>query len=122
MVKYKEIISQHAIAKNIQLKELAYSYVDLIIKSYNYEECLKASSEFDIPLVVLDREYYFKKMLISSSDYGDEIKPVLLDMYNNSDDRKKEELYNKISSGVDANEIIQKYHQAEQSQTFTIQA
>ena len=115
MVKYKEIISQHAIAKNIQLKELAYSYVNLIIKSYNYEECLKASSEFNIPLVVLDREYYFKKMLISSSDYEDEIKPIILDIYSSSSEEKKKELYNKISSGVDVNEIIQKYQALQQS-------
>ena len=101
MVKYKEIISQHAIAKNIQLKELAYSYVNLIIKSYNYEECLKASSEFDIPLVVIDREYYFKRMLADSSNYSDEIKPRILNLFLSINESKKQELYGLIPKGDD---------------------
>jgi hypothetical protein len=106
LVKYKEIIKQHAIAKNVPLKELAYSYVDLIIKSYNYEECLKASSEFNIPLVVIDREYYFKRMLADSSNYSDEMKPRILNLFLNINESKKQKLYGLIQKGDDVSNLL----------------
>ena len=54
-------------------------------------------------------------MLTSSSDYGDEIKPIILDIYSSYSEEKKKELYNKISSGIDVNDIIQKYQTQQQS-------
>ena len=41
---------------------MANMYVDLIMKAKYFEDCIKASSEFDIPLVVVDKSYYFNKI------------------------------------------------------------
>ena len=63
LIKYKNVISQTADSQGISLNNMTNMYVDLIMKAKYFEDCLKASSEFGIPLIVVDKTYYFNKML-----------------------------------------------------------
>ena len=76
------------------------------MKAKYYEDCLKASSEFDIPLVVVDKTYYFNKILHESVLYDEEIMSRILDIYSKSDDNKKKKLFNLVAKGGDVTEIM----------------
>ena len=57
------------------------------MKAKYFEDCLKASSEFDIPLVVIDKTYYFNKMLANSVIYDEAT--ILLNNKNEYDKMSK---------------------------------
>ena len=66
-----------------------------------YEGCLKAASEFDIPLVVVDREYCFKKVLAVSQAYSDETKSRIIEFYDQINVAGKSKLMNLVVQGAD---------------------
>ena len=107
LTKYKDIISQTADVQGIPLNDMANKYVDLIMKAKYFEDCLKAASEFDIPLVVIDKEYYFHKLLTESINYDDETKSSILNFYHNSKEFKKKEIFNMVAKGADLNKLMQ---------------
>ena len=106
LVKYKNIISQIANDKGISLNAMANIYIDLIMKAKYYEDCLKASSEFDIPLVVVDKTYYFNKLLAESTCYDDETKKIAASFYSKANEYKKQEIFNMVAKGLDLTKII----------------
>ncbi len=63
------MISESAKTMGIPTNNFVDFYVGTIMKSKYYEDCLKASSEFDIPLVIVDKLYYFNKILSKSFAY-----------------------------------------------------
>ena len=101
LVKYKDIISGYASEQNLELKTLANHYINLILKGVYYEGCLKAASEFDIPLVVVDREYCFKKVLAVSQAYSDETKSRIIEFYDQINVAGKSKLMNLVVQGAD---------------------
>ena len=116
LLKYKDIITKKANIQNIKSKDMLDIYVSSIIKSKYFEDCLKASSEFDIPLVVIDKEYYFNKMLFESGIYDEKTISDISLSYLNSDESKKRKIFNMVAKKMDLTEIL------EQSETtnFTI--
>ena len=56
--KYINQIRQQAENQGIGLNELGNNYVREILKAKNFEDHLKAASEFDVPLVVINQAYY----------------------------------------------------------------
>lgn len=106
LVKYKNIISQTASIQGISLNDMANTYVDLIMKAKYYEDCLKASSEFDIPLVIVDKTYYFNKILFESDLYDDETLNSISDFYSRADESKKRQMFNMVAKGVDVTQIM----------------
>lgn len=106
LVKYKDIISQTASIQGISLNDMANTYVDLIMKAKYYEDCLKASSEFDIPLVIVDKTYYFNKILFDSGLYDDETLNSISAFYSKADESKKEQMFNMVAKGVDVTQIM----------------
>ncbi len=107
LVKYKDIISQSAEAQGIPLNNVANMYVDLIIKAKYYEDCLKASSEFGIPLVVVDKTYYFNKLLAESVAYDEETMSSISEFYSQASVSDKERMFNMVASGKDATQLMQ---------------
>ena len=107
LVKYKDIISQNAVAQGISLNNMTNMYVDLIMKAKYFEDCLKASSEFDIPLVVVDKTYYFNKILAESVTYDDETIKSILEFYSHADESKKAQMFNMVARGVDVTPLMQ---------------
>ena len=106
LIKYKSIILQHAREQEIPLSDMANKYVDMIMNAKYYEDCLKASSEFDIPLVIVDKTYYFNKILSESIAYDEETKSILLTVYQQLDKYKKKELFNTVAKGQDVTKFI----------------
>ncbi len=106
LVKYKPIIVEHAEQNEITPKEMVTIYVDLIMKAKYFEDCLKASSEFDIPLVIVDKTYYFNKMLADSGKYTTEEMLKISEFYKKADEYKKKELYNLVAQGKDITSIM----------------
>ena len=106
LVKYKDIISQTASIQGISLNDMANTYVDLIMKAKYYEDCLKASSEFDIPLVIVDKTYYFNRILFESGLYDDETLNSISDFYSKADESKKKQMFNMVAKGVDVTQIM----------------
>lgn len=107
LAKYKDIISQTADVQGISLNDMANMYVDLIMKAKYFEDCLKASSEFDIPLVVVDKTYYFNKMLAEVATYDDETMSSISEFYSQADEYKKEQMFNMVARGVDLTQLMQ---------------
>ena len=107
LAKYKEVISQTANAQGIPLNDMANMYVRLIMKAKYYEDCLKASSEFDIPLVVVDKTYYFNKMLAESVTYDDETMSSISEFYSHANESDKKRMFNMVASGKDVTQLMQ---------------
>lgn len=109
--KYKNTISQTADIQGISLNDMANRYVDLIMKAKYFEDCLKASSEFNIPLVVVDKAYYFNKMLSESVIYDDETAGTISEFYSQADELKKKQMFNMIAKGIDVTLLMKhKWH------------
>lgn len=107
LTKYKDIIFQTADIQGIPLNDMNNMYVDLIMKAKYFEDCLKASSEFDIPLVVVDKTYYFNKMLAESVYYDTETKSNVSASYSQANESKKKQIFNKVAKGSDLTKITQ---------------
>ena len=106
MKKYEDSISNLASSENIELNIMVNNIVNLIMKSKYFEDCLKASSEFDIPLVVIDKTYYFNKILIDSNNYDEETIKSISDFYSHADDYTKAKLFNAVSKESDINQVM----------------
>ena len=106
LVKYKENISQIAKDRGILLNDMANIFVDLIMKAKYYEDCLKASSEFDIPLVIIDKTYYFNKILFESDLYDEETRKEISDYYSQAGTLKKKELFNLVAQSMDVMQVM----------------
>ena len=107
LIKYKELIAQNATIQGIKLNDMANMYVDLIIKAKYFEDCMKASSEFDIPLVVVDKTYYFNKILSESAMYDEETMRALVELYSQSNDLQKRRLFDAVAKGEDVSKFLQ---------------
>lgn len=106
LVKYKDFISQNANIQGISINDMANTYVDLIMKAKYYEDCLKASSEFDIPLVIIDKTYYFNKLLFDSGLYDDETLKSISNFYSKANESKKKQMFNMVAKGVDVTQVM----------------
>lgn len=105
--KYKDEILKLADNENIDINIFVNKLVSQIMKSKYFEDCLKATSEFDVPLVVVDKTYYFNKLLIDSNNYDEETIKRISSFYSQSDDFTKIKLFNKVSKGSDISQIMQ---------------
>ena len=111
-VKYKDLISQTADVQGIPLNDMANMYVDLIMKAKYFEDCLKASSEFDVPLVVVDKTYYFNKMLSETASYDSETMSSISQFYSQSDESTKRKMFNMVVTGNDVAPVLEKKEKA----------
>ena len=76
------------------------------MKAKYYEDCLKASSEFDIPLVIIDKTYYFNKILFESDLYDEETRKEISDYYSQAGTLKKKELFNLVAQSMDVMQVM----------------
>ena len=106
LTKYNDVILRIENNSDISLDEIINNYVDLIMKSKYYEDCLKASSEFNIPLIILDKTYYFNKMLFESGLYDDETLSVISSFYSKTDESKKKQMFNMVAKGEDVTKVM----------------
>lgn len=107
LAKYKDTISHTADIEGISLNEMANMYVDLIMKAKYFEDCLKASSEFDIPLVIVDKTYYFNRMLSESVMYDDGTMSSISRIYSQADESKKKQMFNMVAKDMDVTPLMQ---------------
>ncbi len=105
--KYKDIIQQNADFEGLSLKDMVNRYIDKIMKAKYYEDCLKAASDFDIPLVIIDRAYYFNKMLNESNKYDEKIASKAAEFYKEGTDGKKKDLFNAVAKGADLTKYLE---------------
>lgn len=110
--KYKDVISQMADIQGIPLNDMANMYVDLIMKAKYFEDCLKASSEFDVPLVVVDKTYYFNKMLSETASYDSETMSSISQFYSQADELTKRKMFNMVATGNDVASVLEKKENA----------
>lgn len=107
LVKYKDMISQTADVQGFSLNDMANMYVDLIMKAKYFEDCLKASCEFEIPFVIVDKTYYFNKMLSDSVAYDDETMSSVSEFYSQADESTKKQMFNMVARGGDVTPLMQ---------------
>ena len=67
---------------------------------------LKSISEFDIPLVIVDKIYYFNKILSESGMYDYETMKNISEFYSQADKAEKKNMFNRIAKGIDVLPII----------------
>jgi 1-acyl-sn-glycerol-3-phosphate acyltransferase len=79
---------------------------------------IKAASEFDIPMVVVDRFYYFRKRLQDAGIYSDDEQKLIEEKYRLSNNYNKTEIYKKVINHVDASDILKKDEQVSHIQLF----
>ena len=94
--------------KYINDREKISNYTSLIMKSIKYEDSLKAASEFDIPLIIIDKEYYFRKAVNESLYYNEETKKQIIEKYLTSDDYDKKNLFNRVVYSKDVKDLLEK--------------
>lgn len=104
--KYTDVISRFAMEEGMSLNDMMDIYINLIINAKYYEDCLKAASEFNIPLVIIDKTYYFYKILRDSSLYDEETMNSIFDFYKKSNSTTKKYMYNKVTMGKDIRQYI----------------
>ena len=89
------------------VKYLTNYYTDNILKAKYYEQCLKATIDFNIPLVIIDRLHYFKRML-NESNYEQEVRNEILKLYLESDESKQRDIFKAVSKNKQSDEILRK--------------
>ena len=104
--KYSNIISELAASEGISLKSMTNKFANLIMNAKYYEDCLKAASEFDIPLVVVDKTYYFNKILNESGLYDEETLNRIFDYFSKASESTKSEMFNMAARGEDVSQIL----------------
>lgn len=107
LLKYRNVIEYNAKKDDIDFNNMLNKYNDLIIKAKYFEDCLKAASEFDIPLVLVDKKYYFNKILVDSNIYDEETIKKITETYKNADEYKKQNMYDAVSKGRDVTRLLQ---------------
>lgn len=110
LIKYKDEIIKEATLMNIKANELLKYYVSLIMKAKYFEDNLKASSEFGVPLVVIDKLYYFNKILSESSMYDEETKNSISMIYLSADEYTKGQVFNHVAQGKELTNFLEKTH------------
>lgn len=104
--KYSDVVTQLASEQGISYDDLVNKYVNMISEAKYFEDCLKASSEFDIPLAVVDKAYYFNKILSESNEYDDETKKFISTFYSKANGSIKRQVYNKVATGRDISSLV----------------
>lgn len=104
--KYSDVVIQLASEREISYDDLVNKYINMVSEAKYFEDCLKASSEFDIPLVVVDKTYYFNKILYESKAYDDETKKFISTFYSKANGSVKRQVYNKVATGGDIGSLI----------------
>ena len=66
-----------------------------------------ATSEFDIPLVVIDKTYYFNKILAESVGYDDETMSSISEFYSQANESDKKRMFNMVASSKDVTQLMQ---------------
>lgn len=104
---YSETITKMASSSAASFNEMLAYFIDLIKKAKLIDNSLKAASEFDVPVMVLDREYYFKKMLAESDAYDTETKVKIWNCYKTTlTSIEKREIFDEVAEGVDMTKFI----------------
>lgn len=104
--KYRSIITEEVMEKNTSFDTLINEYIELIQKSKYLEACLKAAKDFKVPLIIIDRGYYFNKLLCESGVYDEETKRKALDYYFKTYDTDRFWLFYKVSLGKNISSVI----------------
>ncbi len=99
------------------VKNLIKKCIKRILQSKKYDESMKAASDFGIPLVVIDKSYYFRKLISESVIYTDEIKAKLIELYDKSSINARRVLWKQVVSQKSYEEITVK---KERVSTLTI--
>ncbi len=90
------------------VKNLIKKRIRRILQSKRYDENMKAASDFGIPLVVVDKSYYFRKLISESTVYTDEIKAKLIELYDKSSANERKSLWNQVVKQKSYEEITTK--------------
>ena len=90
------------------IKGLIKKRIKRILQSKKYNENMKAASDFGIPLIVIDKSYYFRKMISESAIYTDEIKAKLIELYDKSSVNERKSLWNQVVNQKSYEEITTK--------------
>lgn len=113
--KTKEILSKYMADlynsldnPEIQKEELLVRKTKQLMSALLYEQSIKAASEFNIPLIVIDKLHYFKRLLASKDVYDNKMKEELLNLYNSLNDYMKNDLWTAVRFETDYNVIMQK--------------
>ena len=105
--KYRDVIEYNAKKEQIKFNDMLSKYTDLIVKAKYFEDCLKAASEFDIPLVLVDKKYYLNKILVDSNIYDEETIKKVNEFYKNAGEYEKQNIYDAVSKGKDVTRVLQ---------------
>ncbi len=104
-----ELFNKDGLEYNESLvKKIVKQNIERINNSKKYEDNLKAASSFNIPLVVVDKAYYFRKMVTESVVYDEETKNKIIELYDRLDSNEKKELWKKVSFQKSYEEITKK--------------
>lgn len=99
--KYHDLIS--SIEANYE------DYVNAFLRASLYSESLKAASEFDVPIIIVDKAYYFARILHNSS-YSDSEKEELYNMFMGNKRLSKHDLVECILENVSYEKIVEKFN------------
>ncbi|MFI3261248.1 MAG: hypothetical protein R3Y13_06020 [bacterium] len=103
---YNDAINKMAKEINIKKEILIEKYTEDILNAIYFENCIKASEEFDVPLIIIEKEYYFKKILKETKNYTEEEKEIIYSKFLEYNNLKRATLFNAVSQGKNVDRII----------------
>lgn len=94
--KYNDQFYWYATNNNLNQSQVINTISNRLLKARCYEECLRASAEFNIPLVLIDKENCFRRMLVNSNQYDEEMKAKIFNKYISLEYNGKKELWSDV--------------------------
>ena len=104
--KYIDDINVFATNNNFSFDEIMTLLIAKILKAQYFENSLKVAADFDIPLVIIDKEYYFKKALQEATVYDEETKKKIWQYYKASSAINKKNIFNRVAVGNDVTNML----------------
>ncbi|MBE5736487.1 MAG: hypothetical protein E7356_03970 [Clostridiales bacterium] len=102
---YNDIFTWYAQEKDRDTSTLIRNYSNKILQAISYENCLRAATEFNIPLVVIDKENVFRRILDSKTQYDETTKARIYNYYI-STRTNKEKIWKAVCLNEDVLQLL----------------
>ncbi|MBQ7351257.1 MAG: hypothetical protein IJW59_00095 [Clostridia bacterium] len=104
---YIEIFNWYSQENGFNSTKLIQQYANRISKAVIYEKGLKAATEFNVPLVVIDQENTFRRILDRKTQYDEKTKATIFNSYvATSSNQRRQKIWKAVCLDEDISEIL----------------
>lgn len=103
---YANVFNWYAEEKGVNPAKLISQYTAKILNAISYEECLRSATEFNVPLVIIDQENTFRRILANKTQYDEKMKATIFNYYVSSPTSKKNEIWSAVCLDEDISALL----------------